>query len=204
MNPDPAVLISAARPHISWRMLPGWCSSIWEILEVQINWYCWSSYRVTFILSFFQFSPNSTTGVSSYCPLVGQLKGRPQDLTLLWRLWNTHKKGPTMTTLRKTQQAAERTPQNHKAHGVTDIWKNYSKVWCYRSTNYCRERLRQATQFWLAGKTRGQPLESHEVAPRSWIQLSWQWQGRSTCQEKVETCANPSCSQIVEENGMLV
>jgi hypothetical protein len=28
-----------------------------------------------------------------------QLKGRPQDLTLLLRLWNTHKKGPIMTVL---------------------------------------------------------------------------------------------------------
>jgi hypothetical protein len=37
-----------------------------------------------------------------------QLKGRTQSLTLLLRLWNTHKKGPCMTTLQKTQQAAER------------------------------------------------------------------------------------------------
>jgi hypothetical protein len=29
-------------------------------------------------------------------------------LTLLWRLWSTHKKGPVMTALRKTQQAVER------------------------------------------------------------------------------------------------
>ena len=37
-----------------------------------------------------------------------QLKGRPQGLTLLLRLWNTHKKGPIMTILQKTQQEAER------------------------------------------------------------------------------------------------
>jgi hypothetical protein len=36
-----------------------------------------------------------------------QLKGRPQDLILLLRLWNAHKKEPSMTTLWKTQQAAE-------------------------------------------------------------------------------------------------
>ena len=36
-----------------------------------------------------------------------QLKGA-QDLTLLLRLWSTHKKGPVMTVLQKTQQAAER------------------------------------------------------------------------------------------------
>jgi hypothetical protein len=27
---------------------------VWEILEVQINWDCWSSYWVAFLLSFFQ------------------------------------------------------------------------------------------------------------------------------------------------------
>jgi hypothetical protein len=37
-----------------------------------------------------------------------QLKGRSQSLTLLLRLWSTHKKGPSMTALWKTQQAAER------------------------------------------------------------------------------------------------
>jgi hypothetical protein len=37
-----------------------------------------------------------------------QLKGRSQGLTLLLRLWSTHKKGPSMTLPRKTQQAAER------------------------------------------------------------------------------------------------
>jgi hypothetical protein len=56
-------------PHISWCTL-GWWSSIWEISGVQVNWDCWSSYRVTLLLSFFQLLPNSTTGVSSFCPLV--------------------------------------------------------------------------------------------------------------------------------------
>jgi hypothetical protein len=41
---------------ISWSMLPGWCSSIWEISGIQDNWDCWSSYRVTLLLSFFQLS----------------------------------------------------------------------------------------------------------------------------------------------------
>ena len=56
--------------HISWCNLPDWWSSAWEILEVQVNWDCWSSYRFS-LLSFFQLFPNSTTGVSSFCPLVG-------------------------------------------------------------------------------------------------------------------------------------
>lgn len=34
-----------------------------------------------------------------------KLKGRPQDLTLLLRLWGLHKKGPT--ALQKTQLAAK-------------------------------------------------------------------------------------------------
>jgi hypothetical protein len=37
-----------------------------------------------------------------------QLKGRSQGLTLLLRLWSTHKKEPIMTALCKTQKAAER------------------------------------------------------------------------------------------------
>jgi hypothetical protein len=37
-----------------------------------------------------------------------QLKERSQGLTLLLRLWGTHKKGPSMTALWKTHQAAER------------------------------------------------------------------------------------------------
>jgi hypothetical protein len=40
-----------------------------------------------------------------------QLKGRSQGLTL--RLWNAHKKGPIMTALGKTQQAAERVRCSH-------------------------------------------------------------------------------------------
>ena len=39
---------------------------------------------------------------------VDPLKGRPQVLTLLLRLWNTHKKGSIMTALQKTDKAAER------------------------------------------------------------------------------------------------
>ena len=58
-------------PHISWYMLPGWWSSVWEILGVQVNWDCWSSYRVALLLIFFQLFPYSTTGVCSFCPLVG-------------------------------------------------------------------------------------------------------------------------------------
>jgi hypothetical protein len=37
-----------------------------------------------------------------------QLKGKSQGLTLLLRLWNAHKKGHSMITLQKTQQAGER------------------------------------------------------------------------------------------------
>ena len=36
------------------------------------------------------------------------IQGRPLGLTVLLRLWSAYKKGPIMTALRKTQQAAER------------------------------------------------------------------------------------------------
>jgi hypothetical protein len=57
--------------HISWYMLPGWWSSVWEMSGVQVNWDCCSSYRVALLLRFFQLFPKSTTGVSSFCSLVG-------------------------------------------------------------------------------------------------------------------------------------
>jgi hypothetical protein len=57
--------------HISWCMLPGWWSSVWEISGIQVNWDCWSSYRVALLLGFFQPFPKSTTGVSSFCLLFG-------------------------------------------------------------------------------------------------------------------------------------
>ena len=60
-----------------------------------------------------------------------QLKGRYQGMTLLLRLWSTHKKGPNMTALLKTQQAAERVrcrylhPINGQKQLITivEIWK---------------------------------------------------------------------------------
>jgi hypothetical protein len=58
--------------HINWCMLPGWWPSVWETSGVQISWDCWSSYRVTLLLSFFQLFPNSSTGVSSFCALVAK------------------------------------------------------------------------------------------------------------------------------------
>jgi hypothetical protein len=37
-------------PHTSWCVLPGLCFSIWEISGFQVNWNCWSSYRVALLL----------------------------------------------------------------------------------------------------------------------------------------------------------
>ena len=80
--------------HIIWCMLPGWWSSVWKTLQVQVNWDCWSSYRVTLLLSFFQFFPNSTTEVSSFCPFVGC---KYLHLTLsaaCWVFWSAAIIGP--------------------------------------------------------------------------------------------------------------
>jgi len=46
-------------------------TQFWEIPGVQVVWDCWSSFRITPLLSFFQLSPNSTTGVTNFCPFVG-------------------------------------------------------------------------------------------------------------------------------------
>jgi hypothetical protein len=40
-------------PHIRWYMLSVWWSSVWKISGVQINWDCWSSYRIALLLSSF-------------------------------------------------------------------------------------------------------------------------------------------------------
>jgi hypothetical protein len=44
-------------------------------------------------------------------------QGEAQGLTLLLRLWSTHKDGPTMTVLQKIQQAAERDRCRHPTNG---------------------------------------------------------------------------------------
>jgi hypothetical protein len=59
------------RQHISWCMLPGWWLSVRGISGIQISWDSWSFYWAAFILGFFQLFPNSTTGISSFCPLIG-------------------------------------------------------------------------------------------------------------------------------------
>jgi hypothetical protein len=47
-------------------------SPVWEILEIQINWDCWSSYRIAHLRIFIHPSfPHSTTEVSCFCPMVG-------------------------------------------------------------------------------------------------------------------------------------
>jgi hypothetical protein len=51
--PGSPLLYACWGPHISWCLLPVWWSSVWVSLEVQINWDCWSSYRVI-LLTFFQ------------------------------------------------------------------------------------------------------------------------------------------------------
>jgi hypothetical protein len=67
-RPSSLLLYMPWGPHSTWGMLPGRCFSIWEISWVQVTWDSLFSYRVT-LLNFFQLSPNSTTGVSSFCPL---------------------------------------------------------------------------------------------------------------------------------------
>jgi hypothetical protein len=51
-NSSPLLFI-CWEPHISWCMLPGWWSMS-EISGFQVNWDCWSYYRVVHLLSFFQ------------------------------------------------------------------------------------------------------------------------------------------------------
>jgi hypothetical protein len=80
--------------HISWCMLPGWWSSVWEILGVQISWNCWSSYRAALLLRFFQLFPNSATGVSCFCPLVRCKYPRLTLSAACWVFWGTVMIGP--------------------------------------------------------------------------------------------------------------
>jgi hypothetical protein len=53
--------------HVCWGrnsccMLPRWWLSLWVIPGVQASWNCWSSYRVTLLLSFFQLTPIQPQG----------------------------------------------------------------------------------------------------------------------------------------------
>jgi hypothetical protein len=85
-RPGSPLLYMCWGPHISWCMLPGWWTSVWETSGIQVCWDCWSSYGVACLLNFFQPFPNSTTGVPQLqtigwvCPiqlLVGPLGGQP-------------------------------------------------------------------------------------------------------------------------------
>jgi hypothetical protein len=75
------LLYVCSGPHISWCVLSVWWSSVWEVSGVWINWDCWSSYRITLLLNFFQ---PSTTAVSCFCPLV---EWRYLHLTLSDACW---------------------------------------------------------------------------------------------------------------------
>jgi hypothetical protein len=55
LDPDLEVLCYICSvSHISWWMLIGWWSAVSDTKRVQVNWDCWSSHRVNFLLIFFQ------------------------------------------------------------------------------------------------------------------------------------------------------
>jgi hypothetical protein len=64
--PGSSLLYMWQGPQTSYCMLPSWYFSVWEISGVQVSWVCWSSYGVSFFLSFFQPFPNSTTWVLDF------------------------------------------------------------------------------------------------------------------------------------------
>jgi hypothetical protein len=84
-RPRSPLLYVCWRPHISCCMLSVWWSSVSEISGEQVNWDCWSSYRVALFLSFFQPSLiQQLTEVSCFCPLV---ECKYVHLTLLAACW---------------------------------------------------------------------------------------------------------------------
>ena len=70
-RPRSPLLYVYSGPDISWCMLSFWWSSVWGIFEVQINWDCWSSYRITLVLSFFQPSLIQQQGSASSVHWLG-------------------------------------------------------------------------------------------------------------------------------------
>jgi hypothetical protein len=98
-RPSSPLLYMYWGPHICWCMLPVWWSSVWEISGFQIDWDCWFTYRIALLLSFFQLFPNSTTGVNSFCPLVGCKYLHLTLLTSCWVFWSTVMLGPFLWEL---------------------------------------------------------------------------------------------------------
>jgi hypothetical protein len=117
-----------------------------------------------------------------------QLKGRSQGLTLLLRLWNAHKKGPSMKVLRKTQQAAERVrcrylhPTNAQKRllPVVELGKSWKKLrrrgpcrktsslnnsWPLRSLKHCITKPAAYTSWYEASNT--QTVENQQVCVHS-------------------------------------
>ena len=67
-RPSSPLLCMCWGPHISWCVLTGWCPSIWDISGVQV---IETAFHSTGSPSSSVSSPNPTTGVSSFCPLIG-------------------------------------------------------------------------------------------------------------------------------------
>jgi hypothetical protein len=51
-------------------MLFGWWLSLWDLPEVQVSWYCWSSYRVVIPFNSFNPSHHSSIDVPNLIPMV--------------------------------------------------------------------------------------------------------------------------------------
>jgi hypothetical protein len=89
LRPSSPLLYMCWGPHITWSMLPGWWSGVWEISGVQVNWDCWSSYRVALSSASSSFSLTQPQGSASsvhwlltniciwhFQLLVGSLRGQ--------------------------------------------------------------------------------------------------------------------------------
>ena len=70
-RPGSPLLNIGGGPPTSWLMLPSWWLSVWDFPEIKVSWDCWFSYGITLCHSFFQLFPNSITGITSFCRLVG-------------------------------------------------------------------------------------------------------------------------------------
>jgi len=91
-----SLLYMCPGPWTSSCMLPGWWLSIWESAGFPVSWDCWSSYRVTLLLSFSWPFPKSTTGVPDFSPVV-ECKYLPLTLSAAgWASWRAAMLGSSL------------------------------------------------------------------------------------------------------------
>jgi hypothetical protein len=133
----------------------------------KVNRDCWSSYRVALLLSFFQLSPNSPTGVSSFSPLVGC-----KYLSLsaaCWVFWRAVMLGSVLRVFRSLSNSVR----------SWDLPLSWIPLWACRWTFFSSgSSLFPSLQFFQTGTIMGQSFDCGMATPSTTSREGGNWKGK--------------------------